>query len=195
MHLLITYLLSAMMSWAPPANHAYYESKAETTERYESIAHDIAAVVLDPAEAPLFGGPQGRAQTGLLLAAIASYESGGYRRDVDFGMGTRSRGDAGRSWCLMQINIGEGSTAEHWTGRDLVLDRQKCLRVGLHLVRASFGMCHSERFFDRLSGYTKGRCIGDEGASHRRMKRATEWWAAHKLEEDMTGDRTQAMAP
>ena len=77
MHALITYLLSAMFAWAPPADHDYYADRQDTVERYESIAKDIADVALDPNEPPLFGGPQGRAQTALYVTSIAFYESGG----------------------------------------------------------------------------------------------------------------------
>jgi len=59
MNPLIAYLLAAIVTWSPPADHDYYERREETLERYASIAGDVAAVALDPAEAPLFGGPRG----------------------------------------------------------------------------------------------------------------------------------------
>jgi hypothetical protein len=194
MNALIAYLLAAMVTWSPPGDHDYYERREETLERYAAIARDVAEVALDPAEAPLFGGPQGRVQTGLLLASVAFYESGGYRRDVDLGIGKKARGDSGRSWCLMQINLGDGMTAERWSGRDLVLDRQKCLRVGLRRMRESFDMCKGEVFVDRLSGYTTGRCTADDDFSHRRMKRALQWWSQHRLDEVRLLRTSQAMA-
>jgi hypothetical protein len=194
MHALITYLLSAMLAWAPPSDHDYYAQRQDTVERYESIAKDIADVAMDPNEPPLFGGPQGRAQTALFVTSIAFYESGGYRRDVDAGDGPRSRGDGGRSWCIMQINIGRGMTAEQWSGRDLVLDRHKCIRAGLARIRESFSLCHSLPLIDRLSGYTKGRCTPDEDLSHRRLRRAVQWWTAHTFDAD-EGEREQAMGP
>jgi hypothetical protein len=195
MNALIAYLIAAMVTWSPPADHDYYETREETLDRYASIAHDIAAVALDPAEAPLFGGPQGRAQTGLLVASVAFYESGGYRRDVDFGIGKKARGDSGRSWCLMQVNLGDGATLEGWTGRDLVLERQKCLRVGLRRMRQSFAMCKDNKFIDRLSGFTTGRCTEDDDYSHRRMRRALQWWTAHPLDDVKIRQSLQAMAP
>jgi hypothetical protein len=192
MNALIAYLLAAMVTWSPPGDHDYYEPREETLDRYAAIAKDFAAVALDPEEAPLFGGPQGRVQTGLLLASVAFYESGGYRRDVDLGIGKKARGDSGRSWCLMQINIGDGTTLEHWSGRDLVEDRQKCLRVGLRRMRQSFEMCSGQAFIDRLSGYTTGRCTVADDYSHRRMKRALGWWGAHRLD-DVKLQQAQAM--
>jgi hypothetical protein len=194
MNALIAYLIAAMVTWSPPADHDYYASREETLDRYAAIAHDIATVALDPAEAPLFGGPQGRAQTALLVASVAFYESGGYRRDVDFGIGKKARGDSGRSWCLMQINLGEGATLESWTGRDLVAERQKCLRVGLRRMRDSFAMCKELPFMDRLSGYTTGRCTEGDDYSHRRMRRALDWWTSHPLDEVKVRQSAQALA-
>jgi hypothetical protein len=193
MHALVSYLFAAMMAWAPPADHDYYAARQDTVERYESIAHDIADVALDPNEPPLFGGPEGRAQTALFVTAIAFYESGGFRRDVDAGVGKRSRGDSGRSWCLMQINLGDGLTPQRWSGRDLVQDRQKCIRAGLGRIRESFALCRALPLDDRLSGYTKGRCVADEDLSHRRMRRAMQWWTAHTFAAEQS-DREQAFA-
>jgi hypothetical protein len=193
MNPLIAYLLAAIVTWSPPSDHDYYELREETLDRYAAIAHDIAAVALDPAEAPLFGGPQGRAQTALLLASVAFYESGGFRRDVDLGLGTSARGDSGRSWCLMQINIGDGTTIEHWTGRNLVEDRQKCLRAGLRRLRQSFDMCQNQSFVDRLSGYTKGRCTDGDDFSHRRLNRALDWWSSHRVDGVRVDQGSQAM--
>ncbi len=184
MHALMTYILSAMMAWAPVAGHDYYASREDTTERYEAIAHDLAEVALDPEEPPLFGGPQGRAQTALLMTSIAFFESGGFRRDVDLGFGPRSKGDSGKSWCLMQINVGDGKTAERWTGRDLVEDRRKCFRAGLGRIRQSFALCHALPLVDRLSGYTKGRCEAADDASRRRLTRAMDFWEEHPFDDE-----------
>jgi hypothetical protein len=193
MHALIAYLLSAMIAWSPPSDHDYYAERQDTLERYESIARDIATVALDPDEPPLFGGPQARAQTALFVTSIAFYESGGFRGDVDAGIGKRSRGDGGRSWCLMQLNIGEGLTAEQWSGRELVQDRRKCIHAGLTRIRESFALCHFLPLYDRLSGYTKGRCIADEDLAHRRLRRAMQWWTAHTFA-PQESEREQAMA-
>src|ERR1700677_4658561 len=146
MNALVAYLLAAMISWSPPVEHEYYEPREETVARYVAIARTIAEVALDPAEPPLFGGPDGRAETALFIAAVAYYESGGYRRDVELGTGKHARGDSGRSWCLMQVNIGGGRTVEDWTGIDLVADRDKCIRAGLHRMRESFLHCTGQTF-------------------------------------------------
>ncbi len=179
MNALVAYLLAAMIAWSPPHEHGYYEPREETLARYEAIARTIANVVMDPAEPPLFGGPNGRAETGLFVASVAFYESGGFRRDVYLGTGKHARGDAGKSWCLMQVNIGGGRTAEDWTGLDLVNDQDKCIRAGLHRMRESFVHCKSQTFIDRLSGYTDGRCRDGADAAHRRIRRAVDFWAQH----------------
>jgi hypothetical protein len=182
MNALVTYLLAAMMAWSPLADHEYYESREETFARYVAIAQSVAKVALDPAEPPLFGGPNARMETGLFMTSVAFYESGGFRRDVELGLGKHGRGDSGRSWCLMQVNVGGGTTEERWTGPELVNDREKCFRVGLHRIRQSFVHCKDRTFIDRLSGYTDGRCRDDANASHRRTKRAIEYWESHPPE-------------
>lgn len=186
MNALVTYLLSAMVSWTPVAEHAYYEPRDQTLVRYEIIAHAIASVVNDPSEPSLFGGPDGRAETGLFVASIAYHESGGFRRDVQTGVGKHARGDSGRSWCLMQVNIGGGRTTEGWSGEELVADLDKCVRAGLHRVRESFLRCSGQTFADRLSGYTDGRCHDDARAAHRRAEKAVQYWEHHVFREQGT---------
>jgi hypothetical protein len=176
---LVAYLLTAMLAWSPTHDHEYYEAREETLARDAAIARTIAEVALDPAEPPLFGGPDARAETALFVSSVAFYESGGFRRDVELGTGKHSRGDSGRSWCLMQVNIGGGMTAEHWTGLDLVGDRAKCIRAGLHRMRESFEHCTGQTFVDRLSGYTDGRCRDGADAAHRRTLRAVQFWEKH----------------
>ncbi|WP_394839914.1 hypothetical protein LVJ94_23785 [Pendulispora rubella] len=173
---LAAWLVTAMTAWNPPAEHR--EGEQAATERYASIAHDVAEVVLDSNEQPLFDGPQGRAQTALLLAAVASYESG-FRREVDLGT---IRGDNGRSWCILQVQV-FGRTAEQWTGKELVEDRTRCLRAGLHKMHDSFEACKKLPQVQRLSGYTRGHC-GPDPKAEWRMRRALNWWKAHPLTAD-----------
>ena len=93
---IITWLVAAMFAWTP--------AKETDRARYTEIASDLAAVVYDPEEKPLFPGEDGRAKTALLLASIAAHEST-FRVDVEDG---RARGDGGTSWCFMQLHIGSG---------------------------------------------------------------------------------------
>jgi len=169
---LATYLLSAMVAWMPPKVH-HREGEAAALLRYEAIATDIAKIALDENEQPLFAGEDGRTQTALLVASIASFESH-FRADVDEG---KARGDNGVSWCLMQVQV-HGKTAEGWTGAELVNDRTKCLKAGLHLIRESFAMCKHMPLRHKLSGYTVGTC-GSDTASEWRVGRAVKWMKEH----------------
>jgi hypothetical protein len=170
---LATYLVTAMSAWVPL--HAHAEQQEDTRARYEAIARDAVEVAYDEAEAPLFPGPQGRAETALFMLAIASFESG-FRKSVDDG--TRL-GDHGRSYCLMQIRVGDGATTEGWTGSQLVTDRTLCFRAGLHILRGSFNACRKLPLEDRMSAYATGRCIEGEEKSRIRVGRALSWWDTH----------------
>jgi hypothetical protein len=173
---LVAYLVAAMVGWVPVYAQPQ-ESRDEVMDRYESIARDAATVALDPDETPLFDGPDARAKTALLMLSIASFESG-YRKRVDDG---RSRGDSGKSFCLMQIRVGTSATHEGWTGPDLVEDRTRCFRAALRILRNSFGICHSSPVEDRLSAYASGSCTAGTEASRRRILRARDWGATHQL--------------
>ncbi len=178
METLVTYLVAAMVAWIPLyAQHAE-ESPEQAHARYESIARDVAAVALDENETPLFGsGAASRAETALLMLSVASFESS-YRKSVDDGIG---RGDGGRSYCLMQVSVGDGFTREGWSGRELIADRTRCFRAALHVLQRSFGMCHSYPLEDRLSAYATGRCMLDVRVSRSRVERAKQWWSIHAV--------------
>jgi len=172
---LVTYLVTAMLSWVPLHAHAPVESADDARGRYESIARDVAAVVLDGGEEPLFGGSSGRSETAILMLSVASFESS-FRKSVDEG---RGRGDKGRSYCLMQIHVGAGTTSEGWSGPDLVENRQWCFRAALHMLRGSFGACHKLSVEDRLSAYATGRCLPNVEISRSRVGRARAFWESH----------------
>jgi hypothetical protein len=173
MESLVTYLVAAMTAWVPV--HAQPDSPEETASRYASIARDVVTVAFDEAEEPLFPGADGRAQTALLMLSIASFESA-YRKTVDQGI---RRGDHGRSFCLMQIRVGDGTTREGWTGRQLVTDRRMCFRTALHILHGSFNVCHRLPIEDRMSAYATGRCIENADISRSRVGRARSWWTTH----------------
>jgi hypothetical protein len=158
------WVLTAMVTWAPPPTGA-------DLERYKSIASDIEAVAYDPAEEPVVAGPEGRARTALLLASTA-YDESYFRADVDDG---RARGDAGRSVCLAQVWVGSGRTYEGWNAADLIADRQKCFRAALHIVRGSLFWCRSLSGGDRLGGYTHGKCVRPNRIGRARWARAFSW--------------------
>lgn len=160
----VSWLVSLMISWTP---NQLANMNDNITEKYKVIAEDAALVAYDPGERSMFPSQQkGRAMTAVVMLKTAMEESGYFDEAVMLGT---KRGDHGRSWCMMQINIGKGKTREGWTGPELIADNQKCFRAGLHILQGSFGYCSHLSFHSRLSGYTTGRCIEGEQHSIRRM--------------------------
>jgi hypothetical protein len=157
------WVLTAMVTWAPPVT-------AADVDRYKSIASDIEAVAYDPLEEPLFAGREGRARTALLLASTA-YDESYFRADVDDG---RARGDGGRSTCVMQVWV-EGRTREGWSAEDLIRDREKCVRAALHILRGSMAWCRRLKGGDQLGGYTHGQCVYPNRIGRARWARAFAW--------------------
>jgi|SRR5579863_4124309 len=166
--LLSAYLLQAMITWAPPSDHDWKEPRIATEAHYLSIADDMAHVAMDPLEPPLFEGGDGRARTALYLLAIVSFESGGFRLDVD--REDRPTGDGGKAWCLAQLHdrFARGLT-----------DRVSCFRHELAAVRESWRMCPYPSLADRLTGYTVGRCVSAETQARHRVERWTSYWSRH----------------
>jgi hypothetical protein len=194
-----------MTTQAPPTRPAYYpeakETPAEATARYTEIAEAMRDVAYDPAEAPLFKGPDGRARTVNLIESIALHESQ-FRKDVDYGLGKSGVGDGGTSWCMMQVKLGhmkDGHTEKRiiltpdggikfttdptqgYGGEDLVANRRACIRAGLHIVRLSFGACaRSQTVAHWLDAYASGTCDHGQRESEHRMGLAMNWYASHK---------------
>lgn len=202
MNLIIAWIVSFMIAKSPPSSHAsQHETVAEATARYDSIASDVSEVLYDPTEPPLFRGDHGRIQTSSVVMATMRYESGGFRKDVDTGVGKRSKGDGGASWCMMQVNLSparkDGTTSTrivldpdgmfHYVydgtgigGEDLVRDRKTCIRVALHIMRKSFQMCSELPQNEKLSAYAAGNCGEDGRAPSRlRMNLAKSWYDNH----------------
>lgn len=190
-NIIVAWLYSMMVLVSPPERLAalpqlpgHEESAQEKHNRYQSIARDLYAVAYDPATSPIYSGSKGRAATAATLLAIAWHESG-FAHDVDYGPcyrgkdGKGYRCDSGRSACLMQIQIGDGTTTkrshgiEGLTQADLFGDRQACFRAALKLVRNSFSACSKNRADERLNAYASGVC----GLGHQRSK---EVFAIHR---------------
>jgi hypothetical protein len=159
----VAWLVAAMSAWVPPG--------ANDAVRYDAIARDILSVAFDPEEAPLYDEANGRARTALVLASFAAAESGGFLLDVDTG---KRRGGNG-AVCMMQVKVGPHGTSEGWSAKDLVENRSRCVRVGLHMMRESVQTCHAMKGADRLSFYTHGRCVADNGVARWRVGRADGW--------------------
>ncbi len=111
MQAFILWVMTFITMHAPPGRPQFIpeaqESKEEAVTRYESIAADIYEVL--QTEKPLFRGQSGKARTATVILSLMLHESG-FRKDVDTGVGTQARGDNGRSWCLLQQNVGTGRT-------------------------------------------------------------------------------------
>lgn len=185
---------------APPGRPTYIEHAKETKEdaleRYDGIARSLVAVVYDPDTKPLFSGSSGRSRTASILLGVMFWETG-FRRDVDLGEGKLSRGDQGKSWCLMQLNIGSNRTAswnvvkkrfalpadpadqvrEGFTGPELVLDRTVCISEGYKALKGSFGACRKLPLEHRLASYASGSCDKGWQKSSERIGSGIRWFA------------------
>lgn len=160
---LTNYLLAAMTAWMPITSHAHSEAPEVTEARYEQIAADIAEVALDPDEAPLFAGEDGRVKTALLLLSVAYHESR-FRGDVDAGRCKPYECDHGKAFSLWQLHPEDGlvfdddvftfarnrpttwrqeHAGEIFDGPALVRDRKLAARMALHMLRYSMKNAHS----------------------------------------------------
>ena len=162
----LTALIIAFAPYGPRRSRDF-----ATPELYDayttSIAADIAAVIV--ANPPVFG--LSRTQSAALLTAIAYHESG-FLPSVDAG---HRKGDNGRSYCLLQLNVDTSGHVQldgyrDLTGPDLIADRRKCLTVGYELIRRSVASCATAGFkgADLLSQYGTGTgCQSDIPAAQR----------------------------
>jgi hypothetical protein len=196
---LSAWCVNQMAAWSPPGSFAVPDAKElpeESLVRYDEIAKDAIDTVYDSKESPIFKGKHARAQTlGVLLSTLHSEST--FRKDVDFGIGDKARGDGGRSWCLAQIRLSipkkDGKTkirilidspfygyntdgSAGLGGEDLVRDRKACLRVALHMIRGSFYACSRYPVEARLSSYVRRDCIRGQEISRSRMKRVSKWF-------------------
>lgn len=208
MNAMIAWLVAFMVAVAPTTRQQFHADAKESPEdgraRYESIASDIVSVVYNPSNLSLFRGQDGRARTASIVMGIMFYESS-FRRDVDLGLGSASRGDGGRSWCLMQVKIdGKGARTatwntkhhrfkrwnddpadlvEGWTGPELVSDRRKCIEAGYRIMSSSFAVCGHLPVPEWLRAYASGNCDDDGGGaekSEQRMNFGINWYNRHR---------------
>lgn len=214
----VQWMVDFMSKGAPPGRKTFYvdaqESKEEALERYRGIANAIIDVVYDPETPPLFRGPNGRARTVTVILAVMLFESG-FGRHVDFGIGKYGRGDGGKSWCLLQINIGQGRTpswntktkrfpqtgddpkdiALGYTGPELVGDRRLCVGEALKAMRASFSSCKGMNLplDQKLRVYGSGSCDKAEKPSRVRMRAAIKFWDDTHRQRGFTDDKLLAL--
>jgi hypothetical protein len=177
---LAAYLLGAMKFWSPISNHAYREDPAIAEARYLQIATDVADQVLDPTEFPLFAGEDGRAQTAIYVLATGSFESGGFRADVQWCEDTGG-GDSGRSWGLFQSKLGKVRTADGEEG--VCFSMRQATHLAILQIRRSFQDCARLPQEERLAEYASGSCDAGRKASTTRVLRAMNYWRAHAYHE------------
>lgn len=179
---LAAWMLAIMMTSVPPGKSRRPKEAEESAEegraRYAAIARAIAEVSLDPDEAPLFEGKDGRRKTATLMLAMSRYEST-WRRDVDLGIGPRARGGGGRYWCLMQIAVPKGKTPEGWTGRDLVESRERCFRRALHILQRGKRVCKKSGGTSFVNHYASGYCDRAKEPVKKRVDLMNRWLREH----------------
>jgi hypothetical protein len=162
---LAAYLFAAMVAWSPLEHHHYHEGEPVTVARYQDIASSIADVALDPAESPVFAGDDGRVRTAVLLAAIASFESCGFRSDVAW-CSPSGLGDHGHAAGLFQSHRSKARAC--WS-------LQSAARLALEQVRESFAACQANEPAVWLAAYTSGSCSRGWLQARNRWDRAAEW--------------------
>lgn len=174
--MLAAWLLGVMLTAVPPGHSRHppeaRETAAQGRARYAAIAESIAKVSLDPKEAPLFAGEDGRAKTAALMLAISYYESH-WRRHVDL------RPGRGRYHCLMQIAVDKGRTEEGWTARQLVGSRERCFRTALHILQRGQRLCRDRGPRAFLNHYASGYCDRGRKAVGKRWQLWSTWLRKH----------------
>ena len=172
--LLSSWLAAAMLVWSPPSSHAYTGASEEVTvTRYVGIAEDMAEVATE--ELPLFTGRTGYAKTALVALSVVSFESGGFRADLDNDKPTGDCHDGHcRAVCLAQIWLRPG---------DHLASRRDCFRLEIARLRESFAACRALPLLQRLGVYATGTCLSAKGQSlsENRMRRALSYWASSEF--------------
>lgn len=181
LNVLTGWMLTMLVTMSPTGktyNPPDVEDPAATRVRLESISRDIVSVAFDEKEVPLFPGPHGRELSAVFIAASAAAESGGFLKSVDSGT---KQGDHGRSWCIMQINLGKGKTPEGWHGNDLIKDRKKCIKTGYRIMRSSMATCKGN-VRDSMAAYLSGNCRVGIVSSRSRYDHAMKLYRKYPLQ-------------
>lgn len=174
MSALVTWLVAAMMAFAPPSGARKFpgwsETEAEARVRYQAIAEAIEAAALDVNGT----GLSDKSEAALLLAL--ALEESALSQDVDVGPcyrgkpggGWWSRCDGGTSYSVWQLKAYTKADGSRVTGAMLQADRKLAARKALALAVGSLSMCRKLEARDRLSAYMRGTCAtGLRGAAAR----------------------------
>lgn len=178
---LVAWLLAAMQSWVPAAQHDHYQPREKTEATYREIAEAEAEAALDDTTIPLFAGDgaEGRAKTALLGIAVASWESS-FNSVIAHGGSVRpGDNDNGLAVGPWQTHV-YGRTEDGWTRKDLANDLVKAATLGLRRMRESFKVCGAVEMRYRLGFYVAGRgSCPRSWKSAQRVDRALAWWREH----------------
>lgn len=182
---LAKWVFGALLRFAPvdglPQVPTWEETAEQATERYASIAEDIAAA----AEGNTPGWLTDRQEAALLIA-IGIGESQ-LARDIDVGPCHRGqpdgrywgRCDFGTSGSLWQIKRGVLWEGERLSYLELFQDRGRAARIALWAARSSLWSCRKLPEIDRLSGLS-GKCQEGHAAArahYQRWGRVVAWEA------------------
>lgn len=205
MSAIVTYLLTAILSWCPPAIYfaPYGETADQATARLTKISEDIVAVALDENEPAVFAGDTGRFKTALLHAAIASKENS-YQRFVDEGLCNKRgyvpdrRGgcDGGHAFSLWSIHVfgggyilqPDGTLATVESAPQTAHDHPELIVQGAQLLadrKTAIRVAQrierqSLRQYHSLCAYSGEPCAsGHHPKADARLERAQQYWAEH----------------
>lgn len=169
--------MSALFTWVLAAS-----SLLAPTRQHDHLAQAITTRV--EAEEPLFKGDDDRRRTSALLVAIAFRESS-LRADA---VGDHVAGKP-TSFCAFQMHLPWGrTTAEGWTGAELLEDPVKCVTAAMRMLRVSMKVCPSSP----LAWYAAGPA-GCESPRAQRISR-DRMAIAQRLVRDVRVN-TEASAP
>jgi hypothetical protein len=189
MQTLMTWLLAFIAAHATPApkcstvNAECSAAVADVDNVRIAAAQHALAVAMDPDEAPLFAGPDGRAKTALELLAIATHESGLQPRLWNNVCRPREC-DGGRATGELQLHLGKYGVelvTDRWIrpctqieqancidAADVQEDHRKAFIVALHMLRGG-----------GLEGYTGQPTAGPAPTWIR--KAVSDWVNAHPV--------------
>jgi hypothetical protein len=210
MEALITYILTAMLTWCPVASYyvPYGETEEQATTRMKVVAEDIVTVAMDSSEPPVFSGPSGRLKTALLEASIGSFETS-FQKFVDegkcnapgFHADRRGNCDGGTAFTFWQIHVFGGgyillddgslstallSPALAHARPDLVVSGPQLLADRQTAVRVAQRVIHKTMHdYHSLCGFTGEPCTGSHPKADHRLERAQVYMQQHPFTEPM----------
>lgn len=140
MTLIVSWLLTALLSWTPMQGKS-----EERTAKLTAIAENIVDVVYS--EPTTFHGPYAHAHMALLVGAVGARESR-FEDRIQEGHCKVKECDSGRAYCYMQIHpysgieiLEDGREFVHsktgLSGKDLLGDDgvKNCIHLGTHMIR------------------------------------------------------------